>query len=41
MDLIENNMSEPVGFMFFCFPDQLTMKKELIESYVNDAVTVE
>jgi len=40
-DLIENNMSEPVGFMFFCFPDQLTMKKELIESYVNDAVTVE
>jgi len=40
-DLIENNMSEPVGFMFFCFPDQSTMKKELIESYVNDAVTVE
>jgi biotin carboxylase len=40
-DVVENYMSEPIGFMFFCFPDQQTMKNLLIESYINDAVTIE
>ena len=39
-DKIENNLSEPIGFIFFCFPTYATMKDVLIDSYSNNIVSI-
>lgn len=38
---VGNYLSEPVGFLFFMFPDQETMHRVLIEEYRNDLVLME
>lgn len=38
---VENYMSEPIGFLFFMFPDKETMHRILIEDYVDNLVLVE
>lgn len=40
-DIIENNMSEPIGFLFMTFPDYKTMKDVLIKNYSNSLVEME
>lgn len=40
-DRIENNLSEPIGFIFYCFPSYQEMKNILIDSYSNDFVTLQ
>ena len=40
-DVVENNLSEPIGFVFLCFPSIDSMKDVLIDSYSNDFVTIQ